>query len=185
MGGSQQLRPSPPSPASLSSPTNPCSSPPSAPTPFRWAISCSAPPRRPPAAPRATAARSRRPRSPSSFDLAPIALPLGGKQPATLDGHFDATGYTLHLTGSALLTRLLALGDAIPQLGDGLRPLLEPAPADANPAQPQKPTPEADPIHLDLTDPSLDLTATRAWGGPQTWSQTTPPPAHPRHRTGD
>ena len=114
----------------------------------------------------------------SSFDLAPISLPLGGKQPATLDGHFDATGYTLHLTGPALLARLLALGDAIPQFGDGLRPLLEPTPAGANPAQPQKPTPEAEPIHLDLT-------ATRAWGGPQVWSQTTPPPTHPRHPTGD
>jgi len=112
--------------------------------------------------------------SATSFDLAPISLPLGGKQPATLDGHLDATGYTLHLAGSALLTRLLALGDAIPQLGDGLRPLLEPNPAGANPAQPQKPTPEADPIHIDLT-------ATRAWGGPQTWSQTTPSPPHPSH----
>ena len=114
----------------------------------------------------------------SSFDLAPISLPLGGKQPATLEGHLDATGYTLHLTGTALLASLLALGDAIPQLGDGLRPLLEPAPAGANPAQPQKPTPEAEPVHIDLT-------ATRAWGGPQVWSQTTPPPTHPRHPTGD
>jgi len=113
-----------------------------------------------------------------SFDLAPISLPLGGKQPATLDGHIDATGYTLHLTGSALLTNLLALGDAIPQFGDGLRPLLEPAPADARPVQPRNSSaePTADPIHLDLT-------ATRAWGGPQTWSQTTPPPTHPSHRS--
>jgi AsmA protein len=114
----------------------------------------------------------------SSFDLAPIALPLGGKQPATLEGHFDATGYTLHLTGSALLSSLLALGDTIPQFGDGLRPLLEPSPADANLVQPQKSAPTADPIHIDLT-------ATRAWGGPQIWRQTTSPPAHPRHRTGD
>jgi AsmA protein len=110
------------------------------------------------------------------FDLAPISLPLGGKQPATLDGHLDATGYTLHLAGSALLDRLLALGDAIPQFGDGLRPLLEPTPAGANPAQPQRPTPEAEPVHLDLT-------ATRAWGGPQVWSQITPSPPHPSHRS--
>jgi AsmA protein len=114
----------------------------------------------------------------SSFDLAPIALPLGGKQPATLEGRIDATGYTLHLTGSALLSSLLALGDAIPQFGDGLRPLLEPSLADASLVQSQKPTPAADPIHIDLT-------ATRAWGGPQIWRQTIPPPPHPRHRTGD
>jgi AsmA protein len=114
----------------------------------------------------------------SSFDLAPIALPLGGKQPATLEGRIDATGYTLHLTGSALLSSLLALGDAIPQFGDGLRQFLQPASAAVSPSQPQKPAPTADPIHIDLT-------ATRAWGGPQTWSQTTPAPAHPRHRTGD
>src|SRR6202011_430054 len=36
---------------------------------------------------------------PSGFQLAPITLALGGKDPAILDGHFDNTGYTLHLTG--------------------------------------------------------------------------------------
>ena len=111
----------------------------------------------------------------SSFDLAPISLPLGGKQPAILEGHIDATGYTLHLTGSVLPDRLLALGDAIPQFGDGLRPFLEPTPAGASSTQPQKPA-AAEPIHLDLT-------ATRAWGGPQTWRQTTPSAAHPAHRS--
>jgi AsmA protein len=114
----------------------------------------------------------------ASFDLAPIALPLGGKQPATLEGRIDATGYTLHLTGTALLSSLLALGDAIPQFGGGLRPLLEPTPADASLVQSQKPSPAADPIHIDLT-------ATRAWGGPQTWRQTTPAPVHTRHPAGD
>jgi AsmA protein len=112
----------------------------------------------------------------SGFELTPVSLPLGGKQPIILDGHIDATGYTLHLNGSVLLARLLALGDAIPQLGDSLRPFLEPAPAGANPAQPQKPTSEADPIHIDLI-------ATRVWGGPQTWRQTTPSAAHPAHRS--
>ncbi len=131
------------------------------------------------------------------FDLLPIALPLGGKQPATLDGHFDATGYTLHLTGYVLPDRLLALGDAIPQLGDGLRQVLEPpspqtasqplipskapsapsiSPGQSNstaavlPPQPlgSERQPTADPVHIDLT-------ATRAWGGPQSWRQTTPP----------
>ena len=110
--------------------------------------------------------------SATSFDLLPISLPLGGKQPATLEGHLDASGYTLHLAGSGLLDRLLALGDAIPQLGDGIRQLLQPAAA-VSPSQPQKPAPEAVPIHIDLT-------ATSAWGGPQTWSQTALPPSHHR-----
>ncbi|MGD0797330.1 MAG: AsmA family protein [Acidobacteriaceae bacterium] len=124
------------------------------------------------------------PAPPSSFDLLPIALPLGGRQQAVLEGHFDANGYTLHLTGAALPARLLDLGDAIPQLGDGLQQLLAPPPADAdtgtaaNPdaGPPQSPDPaaEAAPIHLDLT-------ATRPWGGSQTWVAAAPPSIH-RHR---
>ena len=113
----------------------------------------------------------------ASFDLAPISLPLGGKQPAVLDGHLDASGYILHLTGAVLLDRLLALGDAIPQIGDGLRQLLQPTPPAVRSAPSQKPAPApaAIPIHIDLT-------ATRAWGGPQTWSQTAPSPSHPHPR---
>ncbi len=78
------------------------------------------------------AARSPHQRGPTppaqsaGFDLTPISLPLGGKQPAVLDGRLDVSGYTLHLTGPVLLDRLLALGDAVPQLGDGLRQLLQP-----------------------------------------------------------
>lgn len=109
----------------------------------------------------------------TSFDLLPITIPLGGKQSATLEGHFDVTGYTLHLTGIALPAHLLAIGDAIPQLGDGLRSLLEPTTASTT--QTSKPAPVADPIHIDLT-------ATRVWGGPQTWHPTAPmpPPSHKR-----
>jgi AsmA protein len=129
----------------------------------------------PPSAVRFPRHRGPNPSAPSasatSFDLLPISLPLGGKQPATLEGHLDASGYTLHLTGSVLLDRLLALGDAIPQLGDGLRQLLQPAAVSAS--QPQKPAPVAVSIHIDLT-------ATRVWGGPQTWSQTALPRS--RHR---
>ena len=117
----------------------------------------------------------------SSFDLLPIQLPLGGRQPATLEGHFDAPGSTLHLTGTALPARLLALGDAIPQLGDGLRQLLEPASvpvasAAATPPPAVKSDTQSEPIHIDLT-------ATRPWGGPQTWIETTPPPPHARRRS--
>jgi AsmA protein len=138
----------------------------------------------PPSAARRPHSRGQAPAAPAttSFDLAPISLPLSGnlngKQIAVLDGRFDANGYTLHLSGFALPERLLALGDAVPQLGDGLRPLLEPAnPVGSNDA-PKSPVSEssAEPIHLDLT-------ASRLWGGPQIWHQTAAPAlSHPRHR---
>ena len=101
------------------------------------------------------------------FLLAPTSLALGGKDPAILDGHFDATGYTLHLTGMASTARLMALAAALPQFGDGLAEVL-PTNRAAGPYR-------------------IDLTATRPWRGPQTWVDntthptTTPrPPHHPR-----
>jgi hypothetical protein len=97
----------------------------------------------------------------NTFGLLPIALPLGGRQPAILEGRFDASGYTLHLTGSAVPARLLALGNAIPQLGEGLaEALAAELPEDSS-------APSAPAIHLDLT-------AARLWGNPQIWRQTAP-----------
>ncbi len=116
------------------------------------------------------------PAATSGFDLQPVALALGGKQPAILDGHFDANGYTLRLAGNVTVTDLLELGNAVPQFGDGLEPVLDkiagiPAPTPAagpassdTPATPVLPTP---PIHVDLT-------ATRTWGGPQVWTSSVP-----------
>ncbi len=100
-----------------------------------------------------------------SFLLEPTSLDLGGEDPATLDGSFDRTGYTLHLTGMIVLSRLTALGNTIPQLGDGLKEVL-PTNRAAGPVR-------------------LDLTANRPWGGPQIWQDNTlhPAPIHPRHRT--
>jgi hypothetical protein len=185
------------------------------------------------------AARSATPQvtpAPDSFDLLPISLALGGKQPAILDGHVDATGYTLHLTGTVLPARLLELAKAVPQLGDGLEPLLDQV-ADATPdsdhspetesaepdesAQPEPaalepqaearsaPAPESQPEPrrassvrppkstgnepapdatiggptLSAVPIHIDFTATRTWGGPQIWRETTPPPTHPHRRT--
>ena len=100
---------------------------------------------------------------PSGFQLAPISLALGGKDPATLDGHLDHTGYTLHLTGMASLVRLHALTTALPQLGDGLAEVL-PTNRAAGPFR-------------------IDLTANRPWGGVQTWTDNTlrPAPSRPKH----
>ena len=104
------------------------------------------------------------PASPDGFVLAPTALALGGKDPATLDGHFDATGYTLHLTGMASSVRMLALAGVLPKLGDGLADVL-PTNRAAGPYR-------------------VDLTANRPWGGAQVWTDGTVHPAapHPKHR---
>lgn len=99
------------------------------------------------------------------FILTPTALALGGKEPAMLEGRFDSAGYTLHLAGMASTARLLALATAIPQFGDGLADVL--------------PTNRASGPYR------IDLTATRPWHGPQTWTDNTArpiPPHHPTHR---
>jgi len=96
------------------------------------------------------------PLSGSTFVLAPTALALGGKDPAMLDGRFDATGYTLHLVGMASSSRLLALSSALPDLGEGLA----------------KVVPQNHPAGLF----HIDLTAVRPWAGAQVWTET---PSHP------
>lgn len=111
--------------------------------------------------------RQRRPLLPvpplSGFQLAPTTLALGGKDPATLDGHFDTTGYTLHLTGMASTARLHALAAALPQFGDGLAEVL--------------------PTNRASGPFRVDLTANRPWGGTQVWTDDTahPAPARPKH----
>jgi hypothetical protein len=101
---------------------------------------------------------------PGGFELSPTTVDLGGKEPATLYGHLDTTGYTLHLTGMASLSRLNALATAIPQLGDGLIEVL-PTNRAAGPFR-------------------IDLTCTHPWGETQTWIENTaqPPKSKPRHR---
>jgi len=105
-----------------------------------------------------------------SFDLEPMELDLGGKSPATLTGHVDDSGYTLHLSGPVLPSRLLAVGKAVPQLGEGLAACLPATEAGDSASTTAEPS-EA-PIHVDLT-------ATRTWGGPQSWCPAHAPPAVP------
>ena len=140
---------------------------------------------------RAGALASAQPAGNAGFDLLPVSLALGGKQPVTLDGHFDANGYTLHLTGNAIPDRVLALGDAVPQLGDGLRQVFGASTAPAQSVPPATPTVSSrgrGPTSFDSETPNLpaadttpihiDLTATRAWGGPQVWRETAQPTTH-------
>jgi len=94
------------------------------------------------------------------FVLAPTLLALGGKEPAVLDGRIDRSGYTLHLTGMATTARLLALGTAVPQFGDGLAEAL-PANRAAGPFR-------------------VDMVANRTWGGDQVWADASAGTGHRR-----
>ena len=138
-------------------------------------------------APAAQPAHSHRPAAPvappppDSFDLLPVTLDLGGREPVTLSGHLDDSGYALHLAGSVLPAQLLALGSAIPQLGDGLEDCL-PKPAGDQPEPGQSAAPfhgnargtpasasPADAPAAEERPVPVDLTATRQWGGLQIW----------------
>lgn len=94
----------------------------------------------------------------------PVALDLGAPQPAMLDGYIDAMGFTLHLAGPAMRTRLSELATAVPPFGDGLDAVL--------PAGTTTDTPET-PIRLDLT-------AIRNWSTGQTWTATEAKPVKRR-----
>ncbi len=120
----------------------------------------------PAATPPALARNRRQPHAASSpagstFLLTPISLPLGGKDPATLDGRIDSSGYSLHLSGMVVFSRLQALGAALPQLGDGL-----------NNVAPSNPT--SSPVRIDIS-------AVRPWGGPQTWQEASARPTTATH----
>jgi AsmA protein len=101
--------------------------------------------------------RSLPPATGDAFVLAPTALALGGKEPATLEGHFDAAGYTLHLTGMASTPRLAALEGALPQFCDGLAKALPPE-------------------HTTSVFP-VDVTAVRLWASVPVWTATSIHPA--------
>jgi AsmA protein len=102
------------------------------------------------------------------FVMTPTTLALGAKEPALLEGRFDRGGYTLHLSGNVLPSRLLALATAIPQFGDGLAAVLPVQGATAPSAAKELPI-------------RIDLTSVRTWTGSRTWSKTVAPPASPHH----
>jgi hypothetical protein len=112
------------------------------------------------------------------FDLLPVSLPLGGARAATLTGHVDDSGYSLHLAGDAVLDQLLALGNAIPQFGDGLKKMLAPEDAESAESAPQSVPSHRKSDSAEASQPAppapVDLTVTRAWGQMQIWSQGTP-----------
>ena len=121
-----------------------------------------------------------------AFDLLPVSLPLGGGRPATLTGHVDDSGYSLGLTGDAVLDQLFALGNAVPQFGDGLKKMLAPEDVETSHPAAQSDTPRPSPTETAEPAPPVpvDLTVTRAWGQMQIWSQGEPAVAtspHGRH----
>jgi hypothetical protein len=116
-----------------------------------------------------------------AFELLPVSLPLGGTRTATLTGHVDDSGYSLQLTGDAVLDQLLALGQAVPQFGDGLKKMLAPEDVETSRPASQSDTPRPDPTETAEPEPpvSVDLSVTRAWGQMQIWSQGTAAVATP------
>lgn len=90
------------------------------------------------------------------FTMPPATLDLGGKEPALLEGRFDQHEYSLHLFGNVLPSRLMALANAVPQFGDGLKAVLPAASAGAN---------KEVPVHVDLI-------SNRVWGEEQSWAKT-------------
>ncbi|HEU4637180.1 MAG TPA: AsmA family protein [Edaphobacter sp.] len=87
----------------------------------------------------------------ASFVLSPVSLQLGGREPATLEGSFTASGYSLHLSGNVTAPRLQALAAAVPPVGDGLMKAL--------------------PLDHPASDPfRIDLTASKRWRTPQVWT---------------
>ena len=105
------------------------------------------------------------PKLPNAILLSPTTLDLGAKDPALLEGTVDASGYRFHLSGSVLRSRLLALAQTLPYLGESLGaavPTSLPLTLSAIPGASQ-PTAQPSPIHVDLF-------AQRLWGGPQTWT---------------
>jgi AsmA protein len=96
----------------------------------------------------------------------PVAFDLGAPQPAMLDGSVDADGFTLHLAGLAMRSRLMQLAQALPPFGDGLDAVLPP---------------ESDP-ETGETPIRIDLTSSRTWTTGQTWTTAPVRPVKSRKR---
>lgn len=92
--------------------------------------------------------------------VGPFGLALGGPDPASLLVEVDRDGMRMRLTGTGLRSRLLALGEALPQFGDGLAAALP-----------------AGPVAAAETPVRLDLASMRAWSGGQVWTVVAAKPA--------
>jgi hypothetical protein len=104
--------------------------------------------------------------SAAGFSLAPVSLNAPGKMPAlTLSGLATRSGYTAHLTGIATPAQLDALRSRLPPLGDAIEAAL-PTAAEGAAAKPLR----------------VDVTCSRAWGGPQTCSTAAPTAKRPHRR---
>lgn len=108
----------------------------------------------------------------SGFELGPLNLSIGPRQQLTVDARFDRSGYTVHLNGAAAAGRLVAVAGAVPQIADGLEncvgtksPDRDSATLVSDVASAQSDT-SPDVMHWNLT-------ATRIWGAPQTWTGCT------------
>ena len=88
--------------------------------------------------------------------LAPVPLSLGGPQPAVLAVEADKVGVHVRLAGVVLRSKLVALGKAVPQFGEGLEVALPP-------------------VGTGVEEPvRIDLAGTRVWGGSLVWGEAGP-----------
>jgi hypothetical protein len=86
----------------------------------------------------------------------PFALDLGAPQPAMLDGRIDVNGFSLHLNGPVMRTRLVQLAAALPPFGDGLEAVLPDATPDGDGEAPTR----------------IDVESRRTWTTGPIWTAT-------------
>jgi hypothetical protein len=103
--------------------------------------------------------------APGELTMRPVGLKLGAPAPASLDAKLTRAGLTMHLSGAVMQSKLMGFAAALPLFGDGLvETLAAPAPAEAETA-----------IHVDVT-------STRAWFGPQSWTAAAAPHENVKRR---
>ena len=102
-----------------------------------------------------------------TLTLEPLSLDLGEPDPATLTVSADRVALHMHLSGSALRSRLTALAQALPPFGEGLDTALRAIPQTPPSAGPHPVPASETPLHLDLT-------AAHPWDAPQLWTQAVP-----------
>jgi AsmA protein len=105
-----------------------------------------------------------------ALQLMPVAVALGGRDPATLEGHFDDNGYTLHLTGMATEARMQEFATAMAPLGTGL---VDPPPPAAEGTAVTETAAAPVAATAERVD-RVDRSTAASWSEPHTWNNPAP-----------